>query len=122
MASEHLNRNIRIDYYGLFGVGSAMEPSNSLAFPSPTNSIFAVIAEETGLIGSAIHCHPHLLLLWRGLVISQNAADLESFWQGGSMDLYGSHHEHYGDVVNLIPFTGSALPFISSGGSTLSPP
>ena len=123
MASEHLQRSMEsIVRGGLFGVGIGNGTVKFIGLPfSHTDSIFAVIAEETGLIGSAFTVILYLLLLWRGLVISQNAADLEGKLLAGGLSvwIFMEAIMNIAVMVNLIPFTGNALPFISSGGSSL---
>ncbi len=84
MASEHLQRSMEsiVTSAVCLGWGSAMEPSNSLACLLHTDSIFAVIAEETGLIGSAFTVILYLLLLWRGWSFHKTQPTWrENFWQ-----------------------------------------
>ena len=60
----------------LFGVGIGHSTTKFTGLPvAPTDSIFAVIAEETGLVGTGIVILAYLIFLWRGLEIARNAPD-----------------------------------------------
>ena len=102
------------------GIGLASTKLNGLPF-APTDSIYAVIAEELGLAGAAGTVLLYCLLVWRGLRIAQRAPDLLggllaaglTFWIGAEALL------NMLVMVGLMPFAGNALPFISYGGSSL---
>jgi cell division protein FtsW len=87
----------------------------------PTDSIFAVIGEEVGVIGSSIVVLLNVVLLWRGLKIAQNAPDgLGKLMAAGlSIWLALEAFINMAVIVGLVPFAGNALPFISYGGSNL---
>jgi cell division protein FtsW len=88
---------------------------------APTDSIFAVIAEELGVFGSFLLLSLYAVLIWRGLVIARRAPDMlgtllasgMTFWIGIEALINMSV------MVGLMPFAGNALPFISAGGSNL---
>ncbi len=123
LASDHLQRSMEsIVRGGLFGVGIGNGTVKFTGLPvSHTDSIFAVVAEETGLIGSTFTVILYLILLWRGLKIAQNAIDLEGKLLAGGLTvwIFAEAIMNIGVMVNLLPFTGNALPFMSSGGSSL---
>jgi cell division protein FtsW len=87
----------------------------------PTDSIFAVIGEETGLIGAAIVVILFILLMWRGLVIAQRAPDGLGKLMAAGLSLWIAIEAfiNMAVIVGLVPFAGNALPFISAGGSNL---
>ena len=85
---------------------------------SPT---FAVIAEETGLIGIFVLISGYLVIMWRGLVIAKNAADPfgRLLAAGITFWIMLEAFINIGVMVNLLPNAGNALPFISYGGSSM---
>lgn len=86
-----------------------------------TDSVFAVIGEETGVLGCLLVVALFAVIAWRGIRIARGAPDpfaklaaLGVTWWIVSQALV-----HMMVVTRLIPFTGVPLPFISSGGSSL---
>jgi cell division protein FtsW len=107
---------------GWFGVGIGKGETKLTGLPVPhTDSIFAVVGEETGVIGALALVALFSLLLWRGLVISRRAPDeLGALLAAGlSVWIAVEAFINMAVMVNLLPFAGNALPFISSGGSNL---
>jgi cell division protein FtsW len=107
---------------GWFGVGLGQADTKFTGLPlPPTDSIFAVIAEETGIIGGLFLVILFLLLIWRGLVIAKRAPD-----QLGSLLAFGlttwiglEALMNMAVMVGLMPHIGNALPLISAGGSNM---
>lgn len=122
-ASYHVQRSLEaVVNGGLFGVGIGRASSKFTGLPvAPTDSIFAIIAEETGLIGSICVIVLFVLMLWRGMVIAQRAPDLlgRLLASGLTLWIFIEAMINMGVMVNLLPFAGNALPFISSGGSSV---
>jgi len=123
MGSYHIRRIFEaIIKGGVFGVGIGQADTKFTGLPLPhTDSIFAVIAEETGIIGSILLIACYGILLWRGLVIARRAPD-----QLGSLLAFGltgwiviEALMNLAVLVGLFPFTGNALPLISAGGSSM---
>ncbi len=107
---------------GWFGVGIGKGETKLTDFPVPhTDSIFAVIGEETGVLGAIVLVALFSLLLWRGILISLKAPDdLGSLLAAGlTVWIVTEAFINMAVMVNLLPFAGNALPFISSGGSSL---
>lgn len=107
---------------GWFGVGIGRATTKLTGLPvPPTDSIFAVIAEELGLFGAASLIGLYALLLWRGLRISSKAPDsLGSLLAAGlTIWIVMEAFINMAVMVGLFPFAGNALPFISAGGSNL---
>jgi len=107
---------------GIFGVGLGASRQKYLFLPeASTDSIFAVIAEELGLIGATVIIVLFGYFVVRSLKIARDAPDIFSkvlatgiaAWVGGQMFL------NIASMVSLIPLTGIPLPFISYGGSSL---
>ena len=85
-ASYHVRRSLEaVVKGGWFGVGIGRAETKFTGLPvAPTDSIYAVIAEETGLIGAAFVVLLYVILLWRGLTIAHRAPDkLGSLLAGG---------------------------------------
>lgn len=107
---------------GFFGVGLGESRQKYLFLPeSSTDSIFAVIAEELGFIGSVGIILLFGYFMFKGFKIAREAPDKFSqvlatgitAWIGGQAFL------NIASMVALVPLTGIPLPFISYGGSSL---
>jgi cell division protein FtsW len=122
-ASYHVQRSFEaIIKGGIFGVGLGQADTKLTGLPfAPTDSIFAVVAEELGLFGSVLLMGLYSTLVWRGLMIARRAPDMLgtllaaglTFWIGIEALI------NMAVMVGLMPFAGNALPFISAGGSNL---
>ena len=122
-SSYHIQRTLEaVVKGGWFGVGIGQADTKFTGLPlAPTDSIFAVIAEETGIIGGFIMVLLYTVMIWRGFVIARNATD-----QLGSLMAFGltiwiglEALMNMAVIVGLLPFTGNALPLISAGGSSM---
>ena len=85
------------------------------------DSIFSIIAEETGFIFSSLLILLYLFLFYRGLSIARAAPDLygRNLATGIVVWLSVQTFLNIGGMINLIPMTGVPLPFISAGGTAL---
>jgi len=107
---------------GLLGVGIGNSKVKLTGLPVPhTDSVFAVVGEETGLLGAAFLVILYGFILWRGLLIAKRAPDgLGSVLAAGlCVWLVMEAYINMAVMVGLLPFAGNALPFISVGGSNL---
>lgn len=107
---------------GWFGVGIGKSQTKLTGLPvPPTDSIFAVIGEETGLVGGAAMIGLYVLFLWRGLEIARRAPDALGALLAAGLSFWIAVEAfiNMAVMVNLLPFAGNALPFISAGGSNL---
>ena len=107
---------------GVFGVGIGRSSTKFTGLPvAHTDSIFAIIAEETGLVGTGLLILAYLVILWRGLSIAKNAPDQlgRLLASGISFWIMMEAVINMGVMANLLPQAGNALPFISYGGSSL---
>lgn len=106
----------------MFGVGIGKSSQRDF-LPAPYNDfIFAIIAEEYGIIGSLILILIFTLILFRGVVfISKNAEDiLGSLLAVGctlTIVLYGFVNAAV--ASGLLPVTGLPMPFVSYGGTNM---
>ncbi len=123
LASYHVQRSLEaVVKGGFFGVGIGRATTKFTGLPvAPTDSIFAVVMEETGLIGALFVVGLYVLILWRGLYIANKAPDSlgKLLAAGLSIWIFIEAAINMGVMVNLLPFAGNALPLISAGGSSL---
>src|SRR4051812_10156493 len=107
---------------GLSGLGLMKGVQKLFYLPEPhTDFIYAVIAEELGLIGSTLVLVCFCVITWRGLRIALRAPD--TF---GSLVALGlttmvavQAFVNMSVVLGLMPTKGIPLPFVSAGGSSL---
>ena len=105
---------------GIFGVGLGMSTQKFGFIPSSiTDSVFAVYAEETGLLGSLILIVIFVLFFWRGMRIARAIEDkfLQLVSIGISSWIVLQAMVNIGAMTGLLPLAGIPLPFISYGGS-----
>lgn len=107
---------------GFFGVGLGQSRQKQLFLPeTAADSIFAVIAEEIGFLGSLILIALLGYFVYRAILVVKRAPDTYSqvlavgitTWITVQMFL------NIGSMVALIPLTGITLPFLSYGGSSV---
>lgn len=107
---------------GVFGLGpgESRQKYGYLPFPE-TDSIFAVIGEEFGLIGSTFFLFVLLLFLRQGLLIADRARDEYARLVVAGVITWFSVQIilNVGAMLAAIPFTGVPLLFVSYGGSAL---
>ena len=105
-----------------FGLLPAGSPDKWYALPYPaTDSIFCVIAAESGLWGTALLLTVFGALLVYAIVAAHNAtSEFDRLAALGCGMLIAIHASiHMGVACNLLPATGLTLPFMSAGGSSL---
>ena len=107
---------------GLIGVGIGNSLQKYAYLPeNTTDSIFAIVAEEVGFLGSVGVILLFLFLIWIGFTIAMRAKDNFGKLLAGGITTYFAAQV----IINLaaqtalIPLTGIPLPFISYGGSAL---
>jgi cell division protein FtsW len=109
---------------GLNGLGFAQGKQKMLFLPfAHSDFIFAVIAEELGLVGALVVIAVFCLILWRGLRTALLAPD--RFGMLLSLGLVTvivtQALFNISVVLSLLPTKGIPLPFVSYGGSSLVP-
>ena len=102
------------------GVGRGITKLTTLPF-AHTDSVFAVVGEETGVFGASILVILYAALFWRGLVIARQAPDgLGALLAAGlTMWITLEAYMNMASLLGLMPFAGNTLPFFSIGGSSL---
>lgn len=106
----------------LWGVGYGNSTIKYRSLPETVgDSIFPVIAEELGFIGSLVTVGLFVLLILRGFKIAQRSKDeFGRLTAVGLVSIIGLQtFVHIGANTGLIPLTGVPLPFISYGGTAL---
>jgi cell division protein FtsW len=117
-----LQSKIAVASGGVYGLGLAEGKQKLFYLPEPhADFIFAVIAEELGLIGAATVVLVFGFFLWRGLRVSRRAPD--RFGQllalGLTTMVIAQAFFNISVVLSLVPTKGIPLPFVSAGGSSL---
>ncbi|MFZ6036209.1 MAG: rod shape-determining protein RodA [Patescibacteria group bacterium] len=107
----------------LFGRGLALGPQSRLNFlpVQETDFIYAVIAEQLGLIGSGLIIVLFVVLVYRLVGIARRARDdFGLFMVMGTVIYFCAQAVmNIGMNVGLLPIAGVPLPFVSYGGSSL---
>lgn len=107
---------------GLFGLGLGHSIQKWNYLPEVIgDSIFAIVAEELGLIGAGILVALFVVLAWRGFKIARNAQDKFGYLLAGGITgwLFFQAIFNMASISRLIPLTGLPLPFVSYGGSAM---
>ena len=107
---------------GIWGKGLGQSMQKLEFLPEAQNDmIFSIICEELGLFGGIAIILMFIMLIWRMMIIANNAPDLY-----GAMLVVGViGHIAIQAILNIavvtatIPNTGISLPFISYGGSSV---
>ena len=107
---------------GLWGKGLGQSMQKLGFLPEAQNDmVFSIICEELGLFGAIAVLMMFILLIWRCMIIANNAPDLF-----GALLVVGVMGHiaiqvilNVAVVTNTIPNTGISLPFISYGGSSV---
>ena len=90
--------------------------------PEPhTDFIYAVIAEELGLVGATLVLVVFGVITWRGLRVALRAPDLFGAFLalGLTAMIAVQAFINISVVLGLMPTKGIPLPFVSAGGSSL---
>jgi len=119
----HINQiTISLANGGLFGQGFGASKQKHLYLPEAhTDSIFAIVGEELGFIGSTIFIGAFVFLILYLFRIAEKAPDRFGRLLAGSIfGFFGLQTlVNLGAMVHIIPLTGVPLPFISYGGTNL---
>lgn len=108
-----------------FGVGLGSSIQKLFYLPEAhTDFVFAVLAEELGLIGALATVGLYILFVWRGMIVGLNAEKRDdrfaafvsygiSLWVGLQTLI------NIGVNTGVLPTKGLTLPFLSYGGSSI---
>lgn len=102
------------------GIGESLQKFQSLP-ASHTDSIFAVIGEELGLMGAGAVVLLYILFVVRGFMIANRAKDSFGALLASGVTVWVASKAMLNIAVmaNVVPSTGISLPFISYGGSSM---
>jgi len=119
---QSVQATLALSHGGVLGEGLGSSIASYGYLPNAqTDFIFAVIGEETGLLGGLVLSGLFVIL---GLVGTRIACRAPSRYAalvaaGITAWLVGQAVINIGAVVGLLPVTGVPLPFVSFGGSSL---
>jgi rod shape determining protein RodA len=118
-----IQSTIAVGSGGFFGKGWLNGSQSQLEFipERSTDFIFAVFAEEFGLVGIILLLAVYLFLIFRGLYIATYAQDTYSRLLAGSLALTFSFYVfvNIGMVTGILPVVGVPLPLVSYGGTSM---
>ena len=107
---------------GVFGRGLGQSYQKFGFLPTPhTDSIFAIIGEELGLVGCLVVVALFVALIWRGFKIASEAKDGMGAILAAGIVCWVAIEAliNVAVMVGALPVAGNTLPFISYGGSSL---
>jgi cell division protein FtsW len=107
---------------GVFGKGLMQGVQKLFYLPEPhTDFIYAVISEETGLIGATLVLLCFCVIGWRGMRTALKAPDSFGAFLalGITMMLVLQALVNISVVLGLMPTKGIPLPLVSNGGSSM---
>lgn len=115
---------IAIAQGGLFGKGIGKGTQKYLYLPYAENDfMFALIAEELGVVSVIFLILCYAFLTIKGLLVSQRHIQAKFYYSlisaGISLMIFTSSAIHIAVNLGLIPPTGQTLPLLSVGGSSL---
>jgi rod shape determining protein RodA len=118
-----IQSTIAVGSGGFFGKGWLQGTQTHLDFipERTTDFIFAVFAEEWGLLGNMVLLVLFLLVIGRGMVITANASTVFARLMAGAVTLmfFTSAFVNMAMVSGLLPVVGVPLPLVSYGGTAL---
>ena len=108
---------------GIYGKGWLNSSQAHLDYlpESSTDFIFAVYAEEFGLLGSLLLVSIYTILVGRSLLIAYLAQDTYTRLLAGSLGLtfFLYFFVNMGMVTGILPIVGIPLPVMSYGGTSI---
>ncbi len=106
---------------GLLGVSLGQSTQKLYLPEAHTDFIFAILGEETGLVGGLVTLGLYLVFMWRGLLISLRTPDpAQKMVAAGLTTLIAFQaFVNITMVLGFGPVSGVPLPFISFGRSSL---
>jgi cell division protein FtsW len=119
---QSLQALISLGNGGVFGTGLGTSTQKLGYLPMPfTDTIFSILGEELGLMGTGLCLALFALVIWRGLRVAFYCPD-----RFGSLAALGiivslavNVIMHVGVCAKFFPTTGQPLPFVSYGGTSL---
>jgi cell division protein FtsW len=122
-ASYHVQQSLQAFYSGGFfgrGLGASHQKFGFLPAPH-TDSIFAIVGEELGLVGALFVLSLFCVFFWRGFRVALSTEDRFGLLLAGGVTFWIGIEAliNMAVLLGLLPFAGNALPFFSYGGSSL---
>ncbi len=118
-----IQSKIAIGSGGLFGKGWLNGTQSQLDFlpERSTDFIFAVFAEEFGIMGAVVLLSLYAFIILRGLYIATRAQDAFGRLLAGSLSLtfFVYLFVNVGMVSGILPVVGVPLPLVSYGGTSM---
>lgn len=114
------NAFIAINNGGLTGLGIGKSTQKYSYIPEPhTDMVFAIIAEEQGVLKCSLIFIAYIIIIARILLLSSRTNNIRNKYICLGMATYIFMHIliNLGGLFGLIPLTGVPLPFLSYGGS-----
>ena len=105
---------------GITGQGFGMGKQKFGFLPeSISDSVFAILSEDMGFIGSTFLILVLLVLFWRGVLVAIHTKDkfIQLLAYGISIWFIFQSLFNIGGMIRVMPLAGVPLPFISYGGS-----
>jgi cell division protein FtsW len=122
-ASYHVQQSLQAFYTGgVFGRGLGASHQKFGFLPAPhTDSIFAIVGEELGLVGALFVLSLFCIFFWRGFRVELSSEDRIGLLLAGGVTFWIGIEAliNMAVLLGLLPFAGNALPFFSYGGSSL---
>ncbi|MBC7237492.1 MAG: FtsW/RodA/SpoVE family cell cycle protein, partial [Chloroflexi bacterium] len=106
---------------GFLGMGLGQSQQKFSIYAPHTDGMFAIIGEELGFLGATFVIILYGLWTWRGLRIARQAEDTYGMLLAVGLVCWVTFQAalHIAVVTASTPFTGTVLPMISYGGSSL---
>ncbi len=118
-----IQSKIAIGSGGIYGKGWLNGTQSQLDFlpERSTDFIFAVFAEEFGIMGAVVLLALYAFIVMRGLYIADHAQDNFSRLLAGSLSMtfFVYLFVNVGMVSGILPVVGVPLPLVSYGGTSL---
>jgi cell division protein FtsW len=106
---------------GITGLGPGKSVQKNFLPQSSSDFIYAIIAEEFGLLGALVVMVVYLLLLFRLVVVAHKSSSMfaKLLVIGVGLPVVFQALVNMAVAVELFPVTGQTLPLISSGGTSI---
>ena len=107
---------------GILGTGLGEGQVKYTLPDTHTDFIFALLGEETGLIGCMLIMSTYIYIIFRAIFLIIARKDFNNFYRfaifGLSINIFIQSFINIGVNLNILPTKGMTLPFISYGGSS----
>lgn len=112
---------VALDRGSWLGVGLGQSQQKFTLYAPHTDGMFAILGEELGFVGALLVVGCYGLWVWRGLRVARRAPDTYGMLLAIGLVSWVAFQAtlHIAVVTATTPFTGTLLPFISYGGSSM---